>query len=143
LIAGSVVRTIGAMRSAFAPTTLALATFTLVLGACSPGPVYEDPPLASKINRQRIERDNCMLARAPQLDDHGSDVRGVARRVAAACADETDKLMTLTVPYADDKARIGFRQEAERRAADIVLTFRGVESRSAEPAVRAPTPLSK
>ena len=48
----------------------------------------------------------------------------------------------LTVPYADDKARVGFHQEAERRAADIVLTFRGVESRSG-PAVGAPTPLSK
>lgn len=118
-------------------------TLALALGACSPPAVYENPPLASKVNRQRIERDNCMLARAPQLDDHGADVRGVARRVAAACADETDKLMALAVPYADDRARVGFQQEAERRAADIVLTFRGVDSRFAGPGVGAPTPLSK
>jgi hypothetical protein len=136
LIAGSVVRTIVAMRSAIALMMLALA-----LGACaSAAPSYQDPPRASKIDRLRIDRDNCMLAKAPQLDDHGPDVRGVARRVAAACSDETDKLMALAVPYADANARAGFQQEAERRAADIVLTFRGVDNR---PRVGDPTPLSK
>jgi hypothetical protein len=125
------------MRSAFALTTLAL-----LLGGCAT-PVYSDPPLAEKVDRQRIERDNCLLARAPQLDDHSNDVRGVARRVAAACADETERLVALAVPYADDHARNGFRQEAERRAADIVLTFRRVDGRSTGGTPSgAPTPLS-
>jgi hypothetical protein len=125
------------MRSALALSALALA-----LGGCSP-PVYSDPPLAEKVNRQRLERDNCLLARAPQLDDRGSDVRGIARRVAAACADETDKLLALAIPYPDTKARNGFQQEAERRAADIVLTFRSVGSRPADDRTGEPTPLSK
>lgn len=127
------------MRSALALTTLAL-----ILGACTSAPYsYQDPPRASKIERQRIERDNCMLAKAPQLDDHGPDVRGIARRVAAACSDETDKLLALAVPYADGHARDGFQQEAERRAADIVLTYRGVDNRPGAPRVGDPTPLSK
>jgi hypothetical protein len=125
------------MRSAFALTTL-----VLLLAGCS-APVYSDPPLVAKVDRQRIERDNCLLARAPQLDDHSNDVRGVARRVAAACADETARLLALSVPYADDQARLGFQQEAERRAADIVLTFRRVDGRApVGTPPGAPTPLS-
>ena len=124
-------------------STIALTAFALVLAGCGAGPTYENPPLAHKIDRQRIERDNCMLAKAPQLDDHSSDVRGVARRVAAACSGETDRLALLTVPYADDQARLGFQQEAERRAADIVLTFRGVDTRPPASRVGDPTPLSK
>jgi len=124
-------------------SVIALATLALVLGGCNISPpVFENPPLAAKVNRQRIERDNCMLAKAPQLDDHSADVRGVARRVAASCWDETEKLMLMAVPYADDKARLGFQQEAERRAADIVLTFRGVDGR-ADVRPGEPTPLSK
>jgi len=104
---------------------------------------YENPPLASKVDRLRIQRDNCLLARAPQLDDRSSDIRGVARKVAASCADETDKLLALAIPYPDAKARDGFRQEAERRAADIVLTFRRMESRPDNRRTGDPTPLSQ
>jgi len=127
------------MRSNLVPMMFALA-----VGACTISPaVFENPPMVAKVDRQRIERDQCMLAKAPQFDDHSADVRPIARRVAAACRDETEKLMLMAVPYADDQARLGFQQEAERRAADIVLTFRGVDSRFTAPAGGAPTPLSK
>jgi hypothetical protein len=129
------------MRAAIALMTFAL----LLLGACSAlsPAVFENPPQVARIDRQRIERDQCMLAKAPQFDDHGADVRPIARRVAAACWDETQKLMVMAVPYADGHARLGFQQEAERRAADIVLTFRGVDNRFAAPRPGEPTPLSK
>ncbi len=105
----------------------------LLLGACSISPpVFETPPMVAKIDRQRIERDQCMLAKAPQFDDHSADVRPIARRVAAACWDETEKLMVMAVPYADEKARLGFQQEAVRRASDIVLSFRRVDSRTSQ-----------
>lgn len=126
------------MRSVIAVMLLAFA-----VAACGPSPSYSDPKLAGKVDRQRIQRDNCMLAQAPQLDDHGPDVRGVARRVALACTEETEKLLALSVPYADAKAREGFQQEAERRAADIVLTFRQVGGRAEARPVGDPTPLSK
>ena len=111
----------------------------LPVGGCAI-PTYSDPPLAAKIDRQRNVRDNCLLAHAPQIDDGRSDVRGVARTVAAACSGETERLLELAVPYAGDHARDGFRQEAERRAADIVLTFRRVDPRS-DVREGVPTPL--
>ncbi|HEY2871073.1 MAG TPA: hypothetical protein VGJ56_04105 [Reyranella sp.] len=115
------------MRSAVAISlSLALA---LVVGACNSAPSYQDPYLASKINRQRVQRDNCLLAHTPQLDNGSADVTGVARAVAAACTDETERLMAMAVPYADEKARQGFQQEAVRRASDIVLSFRRVDTR--------------
>jgi hypothetical protein len=125
LIDASRIRTIVAMRSAVAlPLLLALAA-----GGCNSYPTYQDPYLAGKIDRQRVQRDNCLLAHTPQLDNGSADVTGVARAVAAACTDETEKLMGMAVPYADEKAREGFQQEAVRRAADIVLSFRRVETR--------------
>jgi hypothetical protein len=125
LIDRAVIRTIAAMRSAVA-LSLSLA---LAVGACNSYPTYQDPYLAGKIDRQRVQRDNCLLAHTPQLDNGSADVTGVARAVAAACTDETERLMTMAVPYADEKARQGFQQEAVRRAADIVLSFRRVDMR--------------
>ena len=126
MIARVAIRTIVAMRYAIAPLLLALA-----LSACGSAPhSYQDPYLAGKIDRLRMQRDNCLLAHTPQLDNGSPDVRAVARAVAAACNDETEKLMTLAVPYADEKAREGFQQEAVRRAADIVLSFRRVDTRA-------------
>ncbi|MBS0526395.1 MAG: hypothetical protein JSS04_22385 [Proteobacteria bacterium] len=119
------IRTIVAMRSAVA-LSLSLA---LIVSACNSYPSYQDPYLAGKIDRQRVQRDNCLLAHTPQLDNGSSDVVAVARAVAAACTDETEKLLALTVPFADEKAREGFQQEAVRRAGDIVLSFRRVGTR--------------
>lgn len=113
------------MRSAVALSLL----LALVVGGCNSYPTYQDPYLAGKVDRQRVQRDNCLLAHAPQLDNGSADVTGVARAVAAACTDETERLMTMAVPYADEKARQGFQQEAVRRAADIVLSFRRVDTR--------------
>jgi hypothetical protein len=125
------------MRSAVAVLPLAV-----VLGACGTAPpTYENPRLVQKIDRQRIERDNCLLAHTPQLDDGRDDVRGIARAVAAACSVETDKLLVMTIPYADERARLGFQQEAVRRAADIVLSFRQVDGRAGRPSPGEPTPL--
>jgi hypothetical protein len=126
LIGRAAIRTIVAMRSAVALSLL----LALAVGACNSAPTYQDPYLAGKINRQRVQRDNCLLAHTPQLDNGSADVTGVARAVAAACTDETERLMALAVPYADEKARQGFQQEAVRRASDIVLSFRRVDTRA-------------
>ena len=113
-------------------STVALSlSLALMVGACNSFPTYQDPYLAGKIDHQRAQRDNCLLVHTPQLDNGSADVTTVARAVAAACIDETQRLMTMAVPYADEKAREGFQQEAVRRAADIVLSFRRVDSRTA------------
>ncbi len=115
----------------------AVAVLLLVLPAagCAWNPVYENPKLQGRIERQWRERDDCLLANTPQIDDRTSDPRRVARAVAASCATQTEKLMDMTIPEPDQKARDAFQAEAERRAADIVVTFRRVDATAAQ---RAP-----
>jgi len=66
-------------------------SLAFVVGACNSYPSYQDPYLAGKIDRQRAQRDNCLLAHTPQLDNGSDDVTAVARAVAAACTDETER----------------------------------------------------
>jgi hypothetical protein len=100
----------------------------LPAGACGWRPVYENPRLQEKVDRLWKERDDCLLANAPQFDDRSSDARKVGRLVAAACATQTMRLMEMTIPEPDQKARDAFQAESERRAADIVVTFRRVDA---------------
>jgi hypothetical protein len=117
----------------------------LPVGGCGWRPVYENPPLQVKVERLWRERDDCLLANTPQFDDRTSDPRKVARLVAMSCATQTTKLMDMAIPEPDQKARDAFQAEAERRAADIVVTFRRVDAasgqRSQQPVDREPAPL--
>ncbi len=100
----------------------------LPAGGCGWRPVYEMPQLQEKIDRAWKDRDDCLLANAPQVDDRTSDPRKVARAVAMACATQTTRLMDKAIPEPDQKARDAFQAEAERRAADIVVTFRRIDA---------------
>ncbi len=131
------------MRSIVAVSVL----LALPAGGCGWRPVYENPPLQTKIERLWRERDDCLLANAPQFDDRTSDPRKVARLIAMSCTTQTTKLMEMTIPEPDQKARDAFQAEAERRAADIVVTFRridsGAEQRRQQPVDSGtPTPLN-
>lgn len=133
------------MRSAVA----VLLVLALPAGGCAWRPVYEQPQLQEKIERLWRQRDDCLLTNAPQFDDKTSDPRKIARFVAMSCTTQTIKLLQLTIPEADQKARAAFQEEAVRRAADIVVTFRRVDSTIEQhnqrvretPAPEAPTPL--
>lgn len=100
----------------------------LPAAGCGWRPVYENPKLQEKIERLWKERDDCLLANTPQFDDRISDARKVGRLVAVACTTQTMRLMDMTIPEPDQKARDAFQAEAERRAADIVVTFRRVDA---------------
>jgi hypothetical protein len=104
----------------------------LPAGGCGWRPVYENPRLQEKIDRLWKERDDCLLANAPQFDDRSSDARKVGRVVAQACVTQTTRLMDMTIPEPDQKARDAFQAEAERRAADIVVTFRRIDGAAAQ-----------
>jgi hypothetical protein len=112
------------MRSVVAVSLM----LVLTAGGCSWRPIYEKPQLQEKIERLWRERDDCLLTNAPQFDDRTSDIRKIARFVAMSCTTQTIKLMELTIPDADQKARDAFQAEAERRGADIIVTFRRVDS---------------
>jgi hypothetical protein len=115
----------------------------LLAGGCAM-PVYENPPRAGKVERLWKARDICLLTNTPQFDDHVSDPRKVARFVAMSCTNETAKLLEAAIPEADQKARLAFTQEAERRAATIVLDFRRVDTAidQHKRSVGEPTPLN-
>lgn len=103
---------------------------------------YENPPKQLKIEKLWKERDICLLTNTPQFDDHVSDPRKIARYVAMSCTNETTKLLEMTVPEPDARQRAAFQQEAERRAATIVLDFRRVDtSIEQHRRVGDPTPL--
>jgi len=102
----------------------------LPAAGCGWRPVYEQPQLQEKIDRLWKERDDCLLANTPQFDDRTSDPRKVGRAVAMACTTQTMRLMDMAIPEPNQKARDAFQAEAERRAADIVLTFRRVDAAS-------------
>jgi len=123
------------MRSPVAVLVLAL----LVTG-CSL-PVYDNPPQQLRIEKLWKERDICLLTNTPQFDDHVSDPRKIARFVAMSCTNQTTKLLEMTIPEPDEKARLAFQQEAERRAATIVLDFRRVDTALDERRPGGPTPL--
>lgn len=112
---------------------------------CSWRPVYEKPQAQEKIERQWKVRDDCLLANTPQFDDGTSDVRKTARFVAMSCTTQTIKLLEMTIPEPDQKARNAFQAEAERRAADIVVTFRRVDTTigrgQQQPVPNGPAPL--
>jgi hypothetical protein len=113
----------------------------LLLGGCAGFPVYENPPKEQKVEKLWKERDICLLTNTPQFDDHVSDPRKIARFVAMSCTNQTTKLLEMTIPEPDEKARLAFQQEAERRAATIVLDFRRVDAAPDERRSGEPTPL--
>jgi hypothetical protein len=114
-----------------------------LLGGCPAMPVYESPPRQLKVDRLWKARDICLLTNTPQFDDHVSDPRKVARFVAMSCTNETTKLLEEAIPEPDEKARRAFQQEAERRAATIVLDFRRVDAVTEQHRrVGQPTPLN-
>jgi hypothetical protein len=112
------------------------------LAGCQAIPVYENPPKQQKVERLWKARDLCLLANTPQFDDHVSDPRKVARFVANSCSNETNQLMEMAIPEPNEKARLAFQQEAERRAAAIVVDFRRVDAvTERHKQIGAPTPL--
>jgi hypothetical protein len=100
----------------------------LSVGGCAGRPNYENPQHEMRVERLWKERDDCLLTNTPQFDDRTSDPRKVAQLVAMSCTAQTTKLLEFTIPQPDQKARDAFQGEAVRRAADIVMTFRRVDS---------------
>jgi hypothetical protein len=99
-----------------------------LLAGCAPWPSFETPPTQAKVDRLWKARDICLLTNTPQFDDHVSDPRKIARFIAMSCVNETSKLLDAAIPEPDAKAKLAFQQEAERRAATIVLDFRRVDA---------------
>jgi hypothetical protein len=128
---------------------IAICLLALSVGGCAGHPSYENPRHEQKVERLWKERDDCLLTNTPQFDDRTSDPRKVGQLVAMSCTTQTTKLLEFTIPQPDQKARDAFQGEAVRRAADIVMTFRRVDSsinqhrqRTQEVPAAAPPPIA-
>jgi len=110
------------------PVIAAFLLLALPVAGCAGYPNYEKPQHEQKVQRLWKERDDCLLTNTPQFDDRMSDPRKVAQFVAMSCTTQTTRLLEFTIPQPDQKARDAFQGEAVRRAADIVMTFRRVDS---------------
>lgn len=76
------------------------------------------------IDNLRAAQSSCLASNARQMDDRTSDPERIARLVATACNDATEKLVSHAIVNPQPQERQAFEQEAERRAAGYVKLSR-------------------
>ena len=77
------------------------------------------------IDRLSAKRDSCLSRNASADITTDSDAATIARAVALACSDETDKLVAAINRDGDTKVTAAIRQNTEFRAMGYVLRARG------------------
>lgn len=76
------------------------------------------------LDRLRSAQTSCLVKNAQQMDDRTSDPNAIARDIAAACSDATDRLVTHAIAKPNPQERKAFEEEAELRAAGYVKLAR-------------------
>lgn len=77
------------------------------------------------IDRLSAKRDSCLSRNASADITTDSDAATIARAIALACSDETDKLVAAINRDGDTKVTAAIRQNTEFRAMGYVLRARG------------------
>ena len=77
------------------------------------------------IDRLSAARDRCLSRNASADITTDSDTATIARAVALACSDETEKLVAAVNRDGDTKVALAIRQNSEFRAMGYVLRARG------------------
>jgi hypothetical protein len=103
-------------------TILALAA--PCLGACQ----LPTNVAIKRIDILRSEQDACLKGNVAQFDDRTSDAQQIGRYVAMSCTVQTEKLAQYAVPNATRGEYAAFQNDAAARAANYVLTSRGIAS---------------
>lgn len=78
-----------------------------------------------KLDTLRAEQTTCLISHARQMDDRASDPEQIAREVAAACNDATERLVAHAIAKPNPQERRAFEKDAEVRAAGYVKLARG------------------
>ena len=94
---------------------------TIGLGACT----LPTNVAIKKLDTLRAEQTSCLVRNAQQMDDRTSDPRQIARDIAAACSDATERLVAHAIARPNPQERRAFEQDAEVRAAGYVKLARG------------------
>ena len=91
------------------------------LGACT----LPTNVAIKKLDSLRAEQTTCLISKALQMDDRTSDPERIAREVAAACNDATERLVAHAIARPNPQERRAFEEDAEVRAAGYVKAARG------------------
>jgi hypothetical protein len=100
-------------------TLLAMAAIS-GLGACT----LPTNVAIKKLDSLRAEQTTCLVKNAQQMDDRTSDPNAIARDIAIACSEATERLVTHAITRPNPEERRAFQEEAELRAAGYVKLAR-------------------
>lgn len=76
------------------------------------------------LDKLRAEQTACLVRHAHQKDDRVSDPNTLAREIAMACGETTDRLVAHAIARPNPQERRAFEEEAELRAAGYVRLAR-------------------
>ena len=107
-----------ALRHVLAPSPILM---VLSLGACG----LPTNVAIKDLDKLRAEQTACLVRNAHQKDDRVSDPNTLAREIAMACGDTTERLVTHAIAKPNPQERQAFQEEAELRAAGYVRLARG------------------
>ena len=99
---------------------MALGPIVLGLGACT----LPTNVAIKDIDKLHAEQTACLIRNAHQTDDRVSDPNTLAREIAMACGDTTERLVTKAIAKPNPQERQAFEEEAELRAAGYVRLAR-------------------
>lgn len=99
------------------PATVLMA---LGLGACG----LPTNVAIKDLDKLRAEQTACLVRNVHQKDDRVSDPATLAREIAMACGDATERLISHAIPKSNPQERRAFEEEAELRAAGYVRLAR-------------------
>jgi hypothetical protein len=126
-------------------TRTAVVCLALGLAACDPQAAQKllnprqvtNVQLLSRIDQQRMARDNCLGTYISKNDNFQDRIEDTARNASAACTAEDDKLIDLLVEMdRDGRPQIApaIRKESAFQAYRIALKIRAVPERQPRPA---------
>ena len=113
-------------RHGYMHSSLKVAVSALVLafclGACS---TLTNNIAIKDLDKLRAAQTACLATNAHQMDDRTSDPERIAREVATACNDSTERLVAHAIARPSPHERQKFEEDAEIRAAGFVKASRG------------------
>ena len=132
-------------------TRTAVVCLALGLAACDPQAAQKllnprqasNTQLLSRIDQQRMARDNCLVTYISRNDNVQDRIEDTARNASAACTAEDDRLIDLLVEMdRDGRPQIApaIRKESEFQAYRIALKIRAVPEKPPGPVALRPTP---
>jgi hypothetical protein len=105
---------------------IAVVLLVLPLSACAGAyATSSDGRLKTRIDTAYKARDACLSRNVADNNNSGADAAVVARAVADACTEETEKLIEVSNRDGDPRVADAIRQDSEFRARGYVLRARG------------------